>query len=95
MDNGRGFVLHSTDWTGEGSLRVNERVRAHRQPRHPQGIAAGGGPQEGVLALGYAGWGPGQLDAEMQQNAWLSGPADPAWCSTPTTTPNGAARWRC
>ena len=39
-------------------------------------IAEGGGPREGLLALGYAGWGPGQLDAEIQQNAWLSVPAD-------------------
>ena len=41
-------------------------------------IAEGGGPREGLLALGYAGWGPGQLDAEIQQNAWLSAPADEA-----------------
>ena len=47
-----------------------------------------------MLALGYAGWGPGQLDTEMQQNAWLSAPADPPWCSTTTTKPSGAARWR-
>ena len=39
-------------------------------------IAEGRGPREGLLALGYAGWGPGQLDAEIQQNAWLSVPAD-------------------
>ena len=38
-------------------------------------IAGGGGPREGLLALGYAGWGPGQLDNEIQQNAWLSVPA--------------------
>ena len=41
-------------------------------------IAGGGGPAQGLLALGYAGWGPGQLDSEMQQNAWLSVPADPS-----------------
>ena len=35
-------------------------------------IAEGGGPRQGILALGYAGWGPGQLDAEIHQNAWLS-----------------------
>jgi putative transcriptional regulator len=38
-------------------------------------IADGGGPRQGLLALGYAGWGPGQLDQEMQDNAWLSAPA--------------------
>ena len=39
-------------------------------------IAEGGGPREGILALGYAGWGPGQLDEEFQHNSWLSVPAD-------------------
>ena len=39
-------------------------------------IAAGGGPRRGVLALGYAGWGPGQLEDEIQRNVWLSAPAD-------------------
>jgi putative transcriptional regulator len=39
-------------------------------------IAGGGGPREGILALGYAGWGPGQLDEEIQRNAWLSVSAD-------------------
>ena len=39
-------------------------------------IAEGGGPKNGFLALGYAGWGPGQLDAEILQNAWLNAPAD-------------------
>ena len=38
-------------------------------------IADGGGPEHGMLALGYAGWGPGQLDREMQENAWLTAPA--------------------
>ena len=41
-------------------------------------IAAGGGPQRSLLALGYAGWGAGQLDAEIQANGWLSAPADDA-----------------
>jgi putative transcriptional regulator len=39
-------------------------------------IANGGGPRQSLLALGYAGWGPGQLDLEMQNNVWLSAPAD-------------------
>jgi putative transcriptional regulator len=38
-------------------------------------LADGGGPARGLLALGYAGWGPGQLDKELQENAWLSGPS--------------------
>ena len=76
VENARGFVLHTIDWTGEGSLRVNEDLALTASLDVLQVIAGGGGPRECVLALGYAGWGPGQLDQEIQQNAWLSGPAD-------------------
>jgi putative transcriptional regulator len=76
MDNGRGFVLHTTDWTGEGSLRVDDAVALTASLDVLKEIAEGRGPREGLLALGYAGWGPGQLDAEIQQNSWLSVPAD-------------------
>jgi putative transcriptional regulator len=76
MDNARGFVLHTTDWTGEGSLRVNDTLALTASLDVLKAIAEGNGPREGLLALGYAGWGPGQLDAEIQQNAWLSVPAD-------------------
>src|SRR5215469_2666139 len=76
LDNARGFVLHTTDWTGEGSLRVNDEVALTASLDVLKAIAEGNGPREGLLALGYAGWGPGQLDAEIQQNAWLSVPAD-------------------
>ncbi|MGA9868411.1 MAG: YqgE/AlgH family protein [Acetobacteraceae bacterium] len=77
IDNARGFVLHTSDWTGEGSLRVDGELALTASLDVLKVIAEGGGPREGILALGYAGWGPGQLDAEIQQNAWLSVPADP------------------
>lgn len=76
VDNARGFVLHTADWTGEGSLRVNEGLALTASLDVLKAIAEGGGPREGLLALGYAGWGPGQLDTEIQQNAWLSVPTD-------------------
>ncbi len=76
VENARGFVLHTTDWTGEGSLRVSDDLALTASLDVLKAIAEGGGPREGILALGYAGWGPGQLDAEIQQNAWLSVPAD-------------------
>ena len=76
VDNARGFVLHTADWTGEGSLRVNHGLALTASLDVLKAIAEGGGPREGLLALGYAGWGPGQLDTEIQQNAWLSVPAD-------------------
>lgn len=76
VDNARGFVLHTADWTGEGSLRVDEALALTASLDVLKAIAKGGGPREGLLALGYAGWGPGQLDTEIQQNAWLSVPVD-------------------
>ena len=76
LDNARGFVLHTADWTGEGSMRVNDAVALTASLDVLKAIAEGDGPREGILALGYAGWGPGQLDAEIQKNAWLSVPAD-------------------
>ena len=76
VENARGFVLHTSDWTGEGSLRVTGETALTASLDVLKVIAEGGGPRECVLALGYAGWGPGQLDQEIQQNSWLSVPAD-------------------
>ena len=75
VDAGRGFVLHTTDWTGDGSLQVDGRVALTASLEVLKAIADGGGPAQGMLALGYAAWGPGQLDREMQENVWLSAPA--------------------
>ncbi|HVE21931.1 MAG TPA: YqgE/AlgH family protein [Acidocella sp.] len=78
VDDNRGFVLHSADWTGEGSLRVSEQYTLTANQEVLQVVAAGGGPARGLLVLGYAGWDAGQLDEEIRQNAWLSVPADEA-----------------
>jgi putative transcriptional regulator len=75
VESARGFVLHSTDWTGEGSLIVDDEVALTASLDVLKAIADGGGPRHGLLALGYAHWGPGQLDREMAENAWLSAPA--------------------
>ncbi len=76
VENARGFVLHTTDWTGEGSLRVDEGLALTASLDILKAIAEGGGPRDSLLALGYAGWAAGQLEHEMRQNAWLSAPAD-------------------
>jgi putative transcriptional regulator len=76
VDNGRGFVLHTADWTDGASLRIDQSLALTASLDILKAIATGGGPQQGLLALGYAGWGPGQLDGEIQQNAWLTAPAD-------------------
>ena len=75
VENGRGFVLHTTDWTGDDSLMVDERIAMTASLDVLKSIAGGQGPSHGLLALGYAGWGPGQLDQEIQDNAWLALPA--------------------
>jgi putative transcriptional regulator len=76
VEGGRGFVLHTSDWSSEGSLKVTGELALTASVDILKAIAGGGGPRRGVLALGYAGWGPGQLEEEIQRNAWLSAPPD-------------------
>ncbi len=78
VEQGRGFVLHSSDYVQSGSLRVDDQVALTATLDILKELAAGGGPRRSLLALGYAGWGPGQLDAEIQANGWLSVPSDEA-----------------
>src|SRR5215470_7690250 len=76
VEQGRGFVLHSSDYMQSGTLRVDDQVALTATLDILKEMAAGGGPRRSLLALGYAGWGPGQLDAEIQANGWLSVAAD-------------------
>jgi putative transcriptional regulator len=78
VEQGRGFVLHSTDFVREGSLMVDDDVALTATVDILRAIAEGRGPRHRLFALGYAGWGPGQLDAEIQANGWLHAPADPS-----------------
>ena len=59
VDHGRGFVLHTADWTGDGTLRVDDALALTANLDVLKAFASGRGPLEGLLALGYAGWGPG------------------------------------
>lgn len=76
VENSRGFVLHSADYTsGESTLVVNGELGLTATLDVLEEIAQGRGPQSSFLALGYSGWGPGQLEAEIAQNGWLTSDA--------------------
>jgi putative transcriptional regulator len=71
VEEGRGFVLHSAEWQAEGSMPVTRDVALTASLDVLKAIASGGGPRQGLLALGYAGWGAGQLEREIARNDWL------------------------
>jgi putative transcriptional regulator len=77
VESGRGFVLHSAEYVRAETLVIGGGVALTSTLDILRAIAAGYGPKQSLLALGHAGWGPGQLDAEIQANGWLTAPADP------------------
>ena len=76
IDEHRGFVLHSADWKGEGSLDIDGTHSLSADLDVLKAVAAGAGPARARLLLGYAGWKGGQLEDEIQQNSWLTAPPD-------------------
>lgn len=76
VETGRGFVLHSAEYQQESSMRVDEEIALTATIDILRDIAEKQGPRRSLLALGYAGWGPGQLDQEIQANGWLNVGAD-------------------
>ncbi len=73
----RGFVLHRPVGTWGSTLSVNDRVGLTTSKDILEATARKEGPREILVTLGYSGWGPGQLEDEIKQNAWLTVPADP------------------
>ena len=72
VETGRGFVLHSSDYHAEeATLKVDNRISMTATLDVLQAMATGRGPDHAIVALGYAGWAPGQLEAELQMNGWL------------------------
>ncbi len=73
----RGFVLHESTREWEATMPVGEAIYVTTSQDILSSLATGNGPERALIVLGYAGWGAGQLDAEIRENAWLSVPADP------------------
>lgn len=71
----RGFVLHSSSCEYESSVAVSDEIHLTLSRDVLDAIAAGNGPERTLVALGYAGWEAGQLEAEMLNNTWLNAPA--------------------
>lgn len=84
VETGRGFVLHRADYRsgpgapGEGTMRIDAKFSMTATLDILEELAHGRGPADLVLALGYSGWGPQQLEAEIALNGWLTCEADPA-----------------
>ncbi len=72
----RGFLLHTPGGNWESSLKVTDTISVTTSKDIIEAIANGEGPEDIVIALGYAGWSTGQLEHELSENAWLSCPAD-------------------
>jgi putative transcriptional regulator len=95
VEPGRGFVLHSTDWGGQDTLHVTTGEQTIFAMTGTidvlRAIAEGRGPKKWIAALGYAGWGEGQLDEEMTRHGWFAAdvserilfetPADERWAA--------------
>lgn len=84
VEPGRGFILHSTDWGGQDTISVPGLGALSGTIDILKAIAEGRGPTQWVAALGYAGWGPGQLDEEMTRHGWFTaGQAEKILFNTP------------
>jgi putative transcriptional regulator len=77
VDSGGLFVLHSNDWKGPATLATRGPLAMTADTEVFKAIAEGTGPKRRLVMVGYAGWGPGQLEQEMARKDWLTAPADP------------------
>ncbi|HBR69260.1 MAG TPA: hypothetical protein DEA55_07790, partial [Rhodospirillaceae bacterium] len=78
VEAARGFVLHSGDFSRKDTVKIDDLYSVTGTVEALKDIATGNGPDNMLFILGYAGWSAGQLDSEMQQNAWLVVDPDPS-----------------
>ncbi|MGV1761178.1 MULTISPECIES: YqgE/AlgH family protein [Rhizobium] len=78
VESGRGFVLHSDDYISDSSIPVSDDISLTATLDIVRAISKGSGPKRATMLLGYAGWGAGQLEAEIGNNGWLNCPAEEA-----------------
>jgi len=79
VDTERGFVLHTRDYeTPDATLQVSDEIALTATKDILRAMADGNGPKKALFALGYAGWGPGQVESEFQDNGWLHCDAETA-----------------
>ena len=77
VEGKRGFILHTRDYAGHGTLALDETIALTNHPEIFRALADGTGPSRSLFTLGYAGWAPGQLEREMERGDWITVTADP------------------
>ena len=94
VEPNRGFVLHTLDWRDAETLVVSDDLALSASTGALRAIAAGEGPERWLFALGYAGWGPGQLDEELTRHGWSATPASTALVFDTPAAQRWTAAWK-
>lgn len=94
VEPGRGFILHSTDWGGADTIMVQPVCALSASMDILRAIAEGRGPSRWLMALGYAGWGAGQLEGEMRHHGWYAADGRPEILFDTPVDARWSATWR-